>query len=119
MAERKNKSLEDALERLRERIDAAPRVKPGEVELHLTGKQAGDYRIGLGQGKATVSAMAGRPTERRPTLEVWGDADTIRAILDGDKDPVKQFLVGGMRVRGDLRYLSEMGVELGILDKPL
>ncbi len=119
MAERKNKSLEDALERLRERIDATPRAKPGEVALHLSGKQAGEYRIGLGMGKATVSRMAGSAADRRPTLEVWGDADTIRAILDGEKDPLKQFLVGGMRVRGDLRYLSEMGVELGILDKPL
>lgn len=119
MAERKNKSLEDALERLRERIDATPRVKPGDVALHLSGKQAGEYRIGLGRGKATVSAMAAGPADHRPTLEVWGDADTVRAILNGEKDPVKQFLVGGLRVRGDLRYLSEMGVELGILDKPL
>ncbi len=119
MADQKSKSLEDAFERLRERIDASPRVKPGEVELHLAGKQAGDYRISLGRGKATVATMAGGPGGQRPTLEVWGDADTIRAIINGEKDPVKQFLAGRMRIRGDLRYLSEMGVELGILDKPL
>ena len=120
MAERKKgKTLKDSLERLRERMDRCAAVQPGDIELHASGPSGGEYRISSGRGKSTLSSAAGRESGRGPLLEVWGDAGTLRAIIDGEKDPVKQFLVGGLRVRGNLRYLSEVGVELGILDKPL
>lgn len=119
MAEKKGKSVQDALDRLRERMDECRAVKPGDIDFHLNGKSGGEYRISSGKGKSTISSAAGRGCVAESMLEVWGDADTIRAILDGEKDPVKQFLAGGMRVRGNLRYLSEVAVELGILDKPL
>jgi hypothetical protein len=50
---------------------------------------------------------------------VLGDANVVRAIFDGEKDAVKQFLVGGLRVRGDLRHFSDLFLELGILKTPL
>ena len=43
----------------------------------------------------------------------------INAILAGTKDARKEFLAGGFRVRGDLRYLSNVALELGILKEPL
>jgi hypothetical protein len=119
MAEQKGKTLEDALERLRERMDKCAAMKPGYVDLHLSGPSGGEYRIGSRSGKTTISRAAGSRPERGPLLEVWGDVGAIRAIIDGEKNAVKQFLAGGMRVRGNLKYLSEVGVELGILDKPL
>lgn len=119
MSEGKGRSVQDALEQLRERMDECRTVKPGDIDLHLSGESGGEFRISSGRGKTTISSAADRGTGSRPLLEVWGDADTIRAIIDGEKDPVRQFLAGGMRVRGNLRYLSEIGVELGILDKPL
>jgi hypothetical protein len=30
-----------------------------------------------------------------------------------------QFFAGGIRVRGDIAYLSELGMRLGFLDRPL
>jgi hypothetical protein len=48
-----------------------------------------------------------------------GDANTVRAILDGDRDAREQFLAGGLRVQGDLRYLSDLALELGVLKEPL
>jgi hypothetical protein len=51
-------------------------------------------------------------------LEVYGDAERIRGIVEGEKDAVREFLAGGLRVRGDLRYLSELGLELGFLRRP-
>ena len=94
MAEKKGKSVQDALERLRQRMDECRAVKSGDIDLHLSGKSGGEYRISFGKGKTTISSAAGRGAGREPLLEVWGDADTIRAIIDGEKDPLKQFLAG-------------------------
>ena len=52
-------------------------------------------------------------------IEVMGDANTVRAILDGETDTREQFLAGGLRVWGDLRYLSDLALELGVLKEPL
>lgn len=119
MAAKKGKSVQDSLDRLGERMDKCRALKPGDIDLHLSGKSGGEYRISSGKGKTTITTAAGRGAGREPLFEVWGDADTIRAIIDGEKDPVKQFLAGNMRVRGNMRYLSEVGVELEILEKPL
>jgi hypothetical protein len=54
-----------------------------------------------------------------PLVEVLADAETVRAIIDGEKDAQKQFFSGGIRVRGDLRYFSDLAVELGLLKTPL
>jgi len=32
---------------------------------------------------------------------------------------LKHFLAGGFRVRGDLRYFSDLAMEIGILENPL
>jgi hypothetical protein len=119
VAEKKGKSIQEALESLAQRLDECRAVKPGDIEFHLSGESGGDYRIGSGRRKSTISSGVARETAQAPLLEVWGDADTIRAIIEGEKDPVKQFLAGRMRVRGNIRYLSDLGVELGILEKPL
>lgn len=116
---KKGKTLEDALDRLRKRMDKCGALKPGDIDLHASGAAGGDYRIQSGRGKSTITRAAGGGSGASPLFEVWGNAKTIRAIIDGEKDPVKQFLTGGMRVRGNLRYLSDIGMELGLLDKPL
>ena len=53
-----------------------------------------------------------------PIIEVIGDADRIRRILDGSKDGRLQFFAGGIRVRGDLKYLSELSHEMGFIKEP-
>lgn len=119
MAEKKGESVQDTLERIRKRMNECRAVKPGNIDFHLSGASGGEYRISSRGGKTTISSAVARGAGPAPLLEIWGDSDTICAIIDGRKDPVKQFLAGGIRVRGNLRYFSEVAVELGILDKPL
>jgi hypothetical protein len=52
-------------------------------------------------------------------LEISGDPRRLRAILEGRKDAREQFYAGGISVRGDMRYLSELGLALGFLKTPL
>jgi predicted lipid carrier protein YhbT len=54
-----------------------------------------------------------------PLLEVRGDPRRLQAILRGEKDARKQFFAGGIRVRGDMHYLSELGMRLGFLKTPI
>ena len=78
-------------------------------------------------GQATLRCARGRvelmdepaPIETEPLLEVVGDRKRIQAIVEGKKDPRLQFLAGGLRVRGDLRYFSDLALELGIISEPL
>ena len=52
-------------------------------------------------------------------LEVMGDPRRIDAIVRGRKDARLQFFAGGLRVRGDMHYLSRLGMELGFLKTPI
>jgi putative sterol carrier protein len=82
----------------------------------LTGADGGDYIVDCSQGGRIEKEYS---SIRQPTIEIIGDAKRIKAIFEGKKDARKQFLAGGIRVRGDLRYLSDMLLELGILTEPL
>jgi hypothetical protein len=66
-----------------------------------------------------VLDAADAPLDREVALEIRGDAETVQAIIDGEKDAAKEFFAGGIRVRGDLRYLSDVMLELGLLERPL
>jgi hypothetical protein len=118
-SETKGQSVKGTLERLRGRLDKCRAVKPGSVDLHLSGASGGEYRISSRAGKTAISSAVAREAGPAPLVEIWGDSDTICAIIEGKKDPVRQFLAGGIRVRGNLRYFSDVAVELGILQKPL
>jgi hypothetical protein len=65
---------------------------------------------------AAIEAGAGDAT---PLLEVIGDPRRIAAIVRGEKDARLQFFAGGIRVRGDMHYLSELGMQLGFLKTPI
>lgn len=52
-------------------------------------------------------------------LEVMGDPRRIESIVRGRKDARMQFFAGGIRVRGDMHYLSQLGMELGFLKTPI
>ena len=55
----------------------------------------------------------------QPLIEVIGDAEAVQAVLDRKVNAREQFLAGGIRVRGDLRYLSDVALEMGLLKHPL
>src|SRR4051812_44165841 len=113
------KRLEHSLARLADRANECRSARPGDVYLHLSGADGGEYRINHSNGKTTITRSI-RPTiDRKSVLDIWGDADVVRTIIDGERDSVKQFLIGGLRIRGDLRYFSAIAVELGLLKQPL
>jgi hypothetical protein len=113
------KRVEHSLARLADRANECRSLRPGDIYLHLSGTEGGEYRINHSNGKTTVSRSIRPISDRKSVLDVWGDANVVRAIIDGERDPVAQFLIGGLRIRGDLRYFSTVAVELGLLKQPL
>jgi hypothetical protein len=59
------------------------------------------------------------PDSRATLIEVRGDPRRLIAILEGKKDPQREFLAGGIQVRGNLEYLCDLLLELGIITKPM
>jgi hypothetical protein len=111
-------TVRDSFSRLAKRLDESRTARDGEIVFRLSGKGGGDYRVGRRAGRMTVAELAAG--EAPATLiEVSGDAAVVRAILEGKKDAVKQFAAGGVRIRGDLSYFSDLALELGIIDAPL
>lgn len=115
-SKRAPRGMDAYLKEYSKRLGKTEALRQGSILLRLTGTGGGDY--GIESSEKGVSIAKGAPRER-PLIEVMGDARMIRSILDGKKDARKQFLVGGIRVRGDLRYLSDLGMELGIIKEPL
>ena len=110
--------VEATLMGLASRLEKAASVVPGVIVFRLTGPQGGDFRIEHDQRGTRLAAVDQLGAEA-PLIEVMGDAETVRAILEGERDARTQFLEGGLRVRGDLRYLSNLATELGLLEAPL
>lgn len=108
-----------ALKGLAKKIDETGKARAGHVVFTLSGDAGGVYCLEC-DGRQTALSRSAVPSGDRATLvEVIGDADVVADILAGKKDAVKTFFAGGLRIRGDIRYLSDMAVELGILKDPL
>jgi predicted lipid carrier protein YhbT len=60
-----------------------------------------------------------REVDSAPLLEISGDPKRLQAIIEGRKDAREQFFAGGISVRGDMHYLSELGMMLGFLKTPI
>ncbi len=112
-------SLNDSLGRLAQRLRESKSLRRGDIVFRLVGPAGGNYCLECSESEVRVAEFAAAGADRQPLIEVMGGAETIRAIIDGEKDATKQFLAGGIRVRGDLRYLSDMALELGVLKAPL
>lgn len=110
-------TVRHALGELATRIADARSARVGDIVLRLSGEGGGTFR--LSSGKAGVEVSESADGDVRPLIEVIGDAETVRAVLDGRVDARKQYLEGGLRVRGDLRHLSDLALELGILKHAL
>ena len=81
----------------------------------MTGANGGDFYL---HSTSTGCSVSREAAAGPPIIEVIGDADRIRRILDGSKDGRLQFYAGGIRVRGDLKYLSELSHEMGFIKDP-
>jgi putative sterol carrier protein len=102
------------LEPLAERLSKSGKMREGAIALRFN--DGGATVLHAARGKVEVRDAPA--SDEPPLIEVFGDRTRIEAIINGEKDPRKIFLAGGLRVRGDLRYLSELAVDLGLLDEP-
>jgi hypothetical protein len=98
-----------------ERLKDIETLREGTIALHF--HDGGSAYLHCTRG--AVQIVEGAPAGHSPLIEVFGDQKRIQAILEGEKDARTQFLAGGLRLRGDLGYFSELAVEMGILQEPL
>lgn len=112
-------TFQETLGQVSERLAKTKAMKPGDIVFRLAGQGGGNFIVECGETGARVSESPAAGADRTPLVEVIGDANRIHAILAGEKDAREQFLAGGFRVRGDLRYLSDVALELGIIKEPL
>jgi hypothetical protein len=94
-------------------------LRDGSIVLRTDSEAAGGFVLQTSSGRFEVVPLEGMEQEAAPLLEVIGDPRRLAAIVRGEKDARRQFLAGGIRVRGDMSYLSELGMQLGFLDEPI
>jgi len=111
----KPQSLEPLLERAARNLAGCQALRTGTILVRAGGR---DYYVDCAPSGARLIKGTARP-DRPPIVEISGDVRSIRGVLKGEADALKRFLAGGFRVRGDLRYFSDLAVELGILKNPL
>ncbi len=89
--------------------------RPGSILVRLSDKDEGDYYL---HSTGTSCELSREPAGEPPQVEVIGKADDIHAILEKQKEGRQQYYAGGMLVRGDLRYLSAIAHEMGLIKEP-
>ena len=109
-------AIEDSLKSFAVRLNKSKVLIRQPMVFKLSGTGGGDYFLDWSSGTARVSK--GTPAGK-VLVELIGDARRITAVLEGKKDARKQFLAGGFRVRGDMRYISDLAMDLGIVKEPL
>jgi hypothetical protein len=109
-------TAEQSLNDIASKIRRAQSLRSGVISFHLLGKEGGDFYIEC--TREDVHVLKGAPPTKRH-FELIGDAGRIASVLNGTKDARAQFLGGGFRIRGDLRYASELALELGLLKEPI
>lgn len=108
--------LQKSIDRITPKLAASKRLRSGAIAFRFTGKEGGDYFMHC---KRDGGCAVDQNAEDTIHAELIGPSTTLLPIVEGTKDPVRAFVAGGFRVRGDLRYLYDLAYELGILKKPL
>lgn len=116
MAEKKRNTTEKALDGLAERLGGCKALRPGLIAFTLPGRGGGEYRLECQPGEVHVAEGKGQQMHQ---IEVIGSPTKVRSLISGERDAVSVFLSGGIRLRGDLRYASDLALELGLIEEPL
>lgn len=90
--------------------------KHGTIVFRMT-DGAGHFK--LDASAEGVKVLRDAATQSAPLVEVIGKSRDLQGVLSGKTDARKRFFAGAFRVRGDLRYFSDLAIELGILKEPL
>jgi hypothetical protein len=115
------KVIQDSVRRLATRLGGATGVRPGDIVVRVLGEGGEAHRLSVTASERSSAEVVVEDTAdgAEPLIEILGDRATLQAVLDGAVDAREQFFTGGLRVRGDLRYLSDLALELGLLKHPL
>src|SRR5262249_15724982 len=81
--------------------NAGPRG-PGSIVVHCTDTGEEFALEGMGGAPRVNRGRGNGP----PQVEVRGPAAVLRAVAEGRQEPVRALVAGGIRVRGDTRYLA-------------
>jgi SCP-2 sterol transfer family protein len=111
-------AFEDTLHKFAKKAATARTLRTGDIAFRV-GAVDGKAELVLASDGGGVRVVPAAGRTGTPLVEVLGDAEAVRKVLAGEVEGRKQFLAGGIRVRGDLRYLSNLAIELGVLAKPL
>ncbi len=109
------KLIEAVLSDVGRKFEGARTRRAGSILLRMTGDGGGDFFLNSTSTSCNVSR---EPMDGPPHVEVIGDVDSLRAILEKRREGRLQFYAGGIRVRGDLHYLSEIAHEMGFIKEP-
>lgn len=121
MSEKKQKSetthkkLEAVVGDVVRAFERARTRRTGSILLRMIGEDGGDFYVHSTRAGCQLSR---EPMAGPPQVEVIGDADSLRAVLEKRREGRLQFYSGGIRVRGDLHYLSEIAHEMGFIKEP-
>ena len=74
------------------------------IQYKLTGDQAGDYIIQIGEGKCTVE----EGEAENPTMTLTADGEYFRDVLLGKEDGMKGFMMGKLKLAGDLNLAMKL-----------
>jgi hypothetical protein len=114
----RTRSLEPLLGVVAKKLTDCRALKKGTILVRATGAAAADYYLDCAPEGVRLVKGTGR-LDTPPVIEIIGDTRQIHGVLKGETDALKRFLAGGFRVRGDLRYFSDLAFELGVLKNPL
>jgi hypothetical protein len=106
----------DPLHHFAKRLSATKTLRDGHIILRMTGESGGNYCLRCEGSHATLSQEIPPGNHH---VELIGDAKQLRPILEGRKDARVHFLAGGFRVKGNISYISDLAMELGILKQPI
>lgn len=68
------------------------------VQYHLTGSEAGEWIVNIGQGECTVE----QGEAESPTLTLTADSDDYLKVLTGELNAMSAFADGKLKLKGDL-----------------
>jgi predicted lipid carrier protein YhbT len=107
--------VEAALKKLTERLTGCRALRKSSIVIRTVDGAGRDYYLDCSPGSVQMTSAPLSP----PTIEIIGNTRNIESLLLGRTDPRRLFFAGALRIRGDLRYLSNLALELGILKQPL
>jgi hypothetical protein len=110
-----DRGLEAVLQEALPKFEDSRLRREGTILFRFVGEGGGDFHVHSHQGGCAISREAGMAP---PLVEIIGDPESIRSVLEGGHEGLAQFYRGGIRIRGDLQYLSELAHDLGFIREP-